>query len=109
MLMVVREEFSRKYGLRDQRSAAPVVLEPVLTSPGEIGIILLVASCAALMVIGWGLLLAGVLYVLAGYSTAAWVLTAIGLAVTHVVAAAACWHYAVSLSETASRTRRDGQ
>ena len=64
---------------------------------GFVGI-LMVALCAAAIVIGWGLVLASLLYVVAGYSTTTWVLTALGLAAGHGVIAAVCWHHAVASS-----------
>lgn len=49
--------------------------------------------CGAAIVIAWGLLLAGLLYVVAGYSATAWLFTAIGLALAHILLAAVCWRY----------------
>ena len=61
--------------------------------------LLLFALCGAAVVIGWSLLLLSLLYVVASISMTTWVLTALGLALLHLVLAATCWHYAVAARE----------
>ncbi len=53
----------------------------------------LVLAVAAL-IIGWALFVASLLYVVSEYSMTVWLLTALGLAVAHVVCAVICWQYA---------------
>ena len=56
-----------------------------------------VGFCVALIVFGWGLLLAGLLYVASDDSITTWLLTALLLAAGHVVLAIICWRYAVTI------------
>jgi hypothetical protein len=55
------------------------------------------AMCAAAIVVGWGLVVASLLYVVADYSTTAWLLTALGFAAAHAVLALFFWHHAARL------------
>jgi hypothetical protein len=56
-----------------------------------------VGLCVALVVIGWGLLLAGLLYVASDDALATWLLTAILLAAGQVMLALVCWRYAATV------------
>lgn len=75
------------------------VVESSITPVG----LLLVALSAAAILIGWLLLLASLLYVVAEYSTTTWLLTSFGLALAHGVLGLACWHYAREAMQADSR------
>lgn len=51
----------------------------------------------ALIVFGWGLLLAALLYIASDDSLATWLLTALLLAAGHVLLAIVCWRYAATV------------
>jgi hypothetical protein len=79
----------------------PKQLATVSITPGSL---LLAAVTAGAIAIGWGLMLAGLLYVVSDFSTTVWLLTTLALAVAHCVLALACWHYATTAM---SGTRND--
>jgi len=88
--------------------AALAAAESRLAAYSVLGMLLLIGLCAAAIVIGWGLLVASLLYVVADYSTTVWLLTALGLAIAHLVLAAVCWHYATALGRNLSLPRLRG-
>ena len=56
-----------------------------------------VGFCIALLVFGWAMLLAGLLYVASDDSMANWLLTALLLAAGHGFLAIVCWRYAATV------------
>lgn len=89
--------------------AGLAVAESRLAAYSVLGMLLLTGLSAAAIVIGWGLLVASLLYVVAAYSTTVWLLTALGLALAHLVLAAACWQYATRLGRNLSLPRLRGE
>jgi hypothetical protein len=87
-----RDEF---HGTRLERAANPYqVEEPIADPVDDTGVALMVFLCAGALLMGWGLLIASLLFVVADYSRTAWLLTALGLALGHGVLAAICWRCA---------------
>lgn len=84
--------------IRIYASTVAAITEARAAAPHLLGIIVLSLLCAGALVIGWGLVLASLLYVVAAaYSVTTWLLTALGLAIGHGVLAAACWRHAAAL------------
>jgi hypothetical protein len=84
-----------------QRRATRVELAAAQMRPATTSVLstlLLLALCGAAIAIGWGLVVAGLLYVVASYSTTTWLLTALGLAAAHAALAICCWNYALVLA-----------
>jgi len=82
-------------GTRLERAANPYRAEEHAADPvDDSGVALMVFLCAGALLMGWGLLIASLLYVVADYSKTTWLLTALGLAVGHGVLAAFCWRWA---------------
>jgi hypothetical protein len=92
--------------IRIYATTAAAIVESRTTAPRLLGVIVLSLLCAAAIVIGWGLVLASLLYVIAEYSTTTWLLTALGVALGHGVLAAACWRYAVAIGGELTAPRR---
>jgi len=84
--------------IRIYASTAATSVESRAAAPRLLGSIVLSLLCVGALVIGWGLVLASLLYVVAAYSRTTWLLTALGLAIGHGVLAAACWRYATTLA-----------
>ena len=61
--------------------------------------LLSICVCGVAILMAWGLLLAGLLYVVADYSAIAWLFTTVGLALAHIVFATVCWRFAMSEDE----------
>ncbi len=91
--------------IRIYASTAAAIVESRAAAPHLLGIIVLSLLCAGALVIGWSLVLASLLYVVAAYSKTTWLLTALGLAIGHGVLAAACWRYAVTLGHELTNLR----
>lgn len=67
-----------------------------------------VGFCVALIVLGWALLLAGLLYVASDDALATWLLTATLLAAGQVMLAILCWRYAAMVwSQPREPARKD--
>jgi len=66
-----------------------------------------VGLCVALTVLGWGLLLAGLLYVASDDALTTWLLTAILLAAGQVMLAIVCWRYAATVWSQPREPARD--
>lgn len=83
----------REAGLH--RATSPyAVSEPRMEPVDDTGVALMVFLCAGALLIGWALLIASLLYVVASFSTTAWLLTSLGLAAGHAALAAVCWRTA---------------
>lgn len=91
----VRSARDEIHGARLERAANPYRSDELPADPvGDSDVALMVFLCAGALLMGWGLLIASLLYVISDYSKATWLLTALGLAAGHGVLAAVCWRCA---------------
>ena len=84
------------------------IFSPPVSPTGAVSLGIAIGFFTTLIVFGWGLLLAGLLYVASDESMAAWLLTALSLAAGHAMLAFLCWHYALRvwrISESPSRAK----
>jgi hypothetical protein len=90
----------------------PAGLQAIVRSPGSptgaVTLGIAIGFCTALIVFGWALLLAGLLYVASDESIATWLLTALALAAGQVTLAVLCWRFAAKPWRTPHPANHDG-